>query len=325
MKYGLLTYTDTPTGTNIGDYIQSLAARQYLPQVDQLLNRERLDDYDDDEVKLIMNGWFTHTPSHWIPAKNIHPHFVAFHINHSVQSRMLTQEGITYLKTHGPIGCRDLFTTELLQSKGVPAFYSGCLTLTLDLKYKVADKERGDDIYIVDPIFNIEEGETLLKSPRSFLSALLRGKFIDLFRKKRLINRIIPKEIRKKAIYTHHQLPPNDIPDSERFRIAEDLLHRYAKAKLVITSRIHCALPCLALGTPVIFIDSFSDSSNKSRLKGLTDLFNRIEVNLKTGEIHYMYKNDSTPVSGHKIYPNPSAYLRLADSLKESCKKFIAG
>lgn len=29
MKYGVMTYEDTSMGTNIGDYIQSIAARQY--------------------------------------------------------------------------------------------------------------------------------------------------------------------------------------------------------------------------------------------------------------------------------------------------------
>ena len=270
-----------------------------------------------------MNGWFTHTPAHWIPSKSIRPHFVAFHINHSVKNQVLSPEGEEYLKAHAPIGCRDMFTTELLQRHGIPAFYSGCLTLTLDLNYKIPDSERGEDIFIVDPIFNVPDYKDLLKSPRKFLRAFLKGEIFDTFRKQYLIKRIIPKHIRKQAVYTHHQLPPNNIPDNERFEMAENLLHQYARAKLVITSRIHCALPCLALGTPVIFIDSFSDSSNKSRLKGLTDLFNCIEVNIKKGRIKYKYKTDELPVSEGSIPANPSKYKELANHLKKSCKGFI--
>jgi hypothetical protein len=37
-------------------------------------------------------------------------------------------------------------------------------------------------------------------------------------------------------------------------RLANTLLDVYARAKLVITTRLHCALPCLALGTPVVFL-----------------------------------------------------------------------
>lgn len=37
---------------------------------------------------------------------------------------------------------------------------------------------------------------------------------------------------------------------------AKYLIRKYAKAKLVVTSRIHCALPCLGIETPVIFVTS---------------------------------------------------------------------
>jgi len=41
-----------------------------------------------------------------------------------------------------------------------------------------------------------------------------------------------------------------------RFTAAYQLMEMYASAKLVATQRIHCALPCVAMGTPVIFINS---------------------------------------------------------------------
>ncbi len=39
-----------------------------------------------------------------------------------------------------------------------------------------------------------------------------------------------------------------------RLQYASDLLDRYARASLVITPRIHCGFPCLALKTPVILL-----------------------------------------------------------------------
>ena len=50
MKYGLLTYAENRKSFNVGDYIQSLAANQFLPQVDEYLNREALADYGGDPV-----------------------------------------------------------------------------------------------------------------------------------------------------------------------------------------------------------------------------------------------------------------------------------
>jgi len=59
VKYGLLTYRTE----NIGDEIQSIAARQFLPRVDIYVERDSLNNVvSDEKIKLIMNGWFTHKP-----------------------------------------------------------------------------------------------------------------------------------------------------------------------------------------------------------------------------------------------------------------------
>ena len=57
-KYALLDYKPNRGYFNIGDYVQSLAAKQYLPQVDMYLNREYLNKSSIESCKLIMNGWF---------------------------------------------------------------------------------------------------------------------------------------------------------------------------------------------------------------------------------------------------------------------------
>ena len=44
-----------------------------------------------------------------------------------------------------------------------------------------------------------------------------------------------------------------------RFDRAAWLLGIYSSAKAVVTGRLHCALPCLALGTPVLFVESADD------------------------------------------------------------------
>lgn len=60
------------------------------------------------------------------------------------------------------------------------------------------------------------------------------------------------------------------VPHRERFELAKALLQRYANAKLVITSRIHAALPCLGLGTPVILICPY----DRKRFDGIAELLN---------------------------------------------------
>ena len=60
MKYKLLACS-LYESLNIGDYIQALAVRQFLPTMDGFIERERLDEYDGEEVGVIMNGWFMHS------------------------------------------------------------------------------------------------------------------------------------------------------------------------------------------------------------------------------------------------------------------------
>ena len=65
MKYKLLAVSvDTGEHVNIGDYIQALAAAQFLPEVDGFVQRERLKEYDGEACKVIMNGWYMHHTEH---------------------------------------------------------------------------------------------------------------------------------------------------------------------------------------------------------------------------------------------------------------------
>src|SRR5690606_3725036 len=94
---------------------------------------------------------------------------------------------------------------------------------------------------------------------------------------------IIDKDLLRDAIYINQVPPPHLYSDEEKFEMADDILKKYAKAKLVITSRIHCALPCLAMGTPVIFLNGFSDPLDTSRFEGILELFNRVDIDVNTG------------------------------------------
>ena len=57
MKKGLLIYKSKNNYFNIGDYIQSLAARQYFnDKIDVFLNRECLNLYGGENVKIILKN-----------------------------------------------------------------------------------------------------------------------------------------------------------------------------------------------------------------------------------------------------------------------------
>lgn len=315
MKYGLLTYDENKNFFNVGDNIQSLAAKQYLPKVDTLLNRERLGEYKGDPIKLIMNGWFTHNIHNWVPSEDIDPVFVSFHMNNTAAPAMLSEKGIAYLKKHEPIGCRDQFTADTLKAKGIDAHFTGCLTLTLD-SYKVDDSERGDDVYIVDPLYSYPRPEKVFYNTKITIKNILNGSVFKLGKKDKHVKKFISKEVLDSAIFINQEPPSNTYTDEEKFAMAEDLLNKYAKAKLVITSRIHCALPCLAMGTPVIFVNGFDSFVDSCRFDGILELFNRIDIDSKTGTYTSNFGLEGK-ITKDTIVKNLEKHHELANELKE--------
>lgn len=224
---------------NIGDCVQSIAAQRLLPRVDVWIDRDT-GEVDGilpySRLSLIANGWHHSNYTKFPFPDNINPLFISFHINdqdHSSDANYKAIEHskheeykpiathIKYLKKHEPIGCRDLHTLNILKQTGIQAYFSGCLTLTLQNPFQT----RTEEILVVDAHIA----------------------FPDLF------ERIVPVEVRDRCIYLSQAiqtLPPHET----KMQMAQAHLDRIAQAKLVITSRLHTALPCLAFNTPVAFV-----------------------------------------------------------------------
>lgn len=304
MKGLIFTYEGYPN-TNIGDYIQSLAAKQFFPEDTDVIfhHRDELNSYKGDEVKVIMNGWFTHKPENWPPSDKINPLFVAFHINSSAYQQLLSENSLAYLKRYEPIGCRDEMTAKLLQEHGVNAFFSSCLTTTLGYKYKANNVER-DKIYIVDPVHYVPEANSRFRKYK-FLFYYLRyykginryikslrannnynlsfckknlSRYISIIRSYVVVRQILsPEELMDAVVLTQYHYADEYPTNDQRFARAEELIKLYSTAKLVITSRIHCALPCLGLETPVLFLQNLDDSQESiCRFQGLLNLMHVI-------------------------------------------------
>nr|WP_299343584.1 polysaccharide pyruvyl transferase family protein [Allomuricauda sp.] len=320
MDYGLLTYEEGREKYNVGDYVQSLAARQFLPEVDRFLNREKLAEYDGDDIKLIMNGWFTHNHSNWVPANEIDPLFVSFHVNSTAAPFMLNEKGVNYLKKYEPIGCRDKYTAKILKDKGIDAYFTGCLTLTLD-NYTVPDSERNDKIYIVDPFYNYPTAEKVFLTPKHTIKSVLNGNILRLNKIQKQLKRVVDEEVLDKAEYVTQIRPIGKETDEEKFTYAEECLKKYARARLVITSRIHCALPCLAMGTPVIFLNAFNTFVDTCRFDGIAELFNRIDVK-EDGGFSSNFGLDGK-ITMDTMVTNLGLHHNLAEPLKKKCKVFI--
>lgn len=168
MKKGLMTQFPFARGRsfvckNIGDYIQAVATRQFIDHVDEYIEQEEADKYypdDKEKIRLVMNGWFQWRSENWPPSDYLLPLLISMHISPLKADDLLTPEGIAFLKKYSPVGCRDYHTKNLLEAHGVPAYFSGCMTLTLGKNYRVPEDER-KGVYVVDPYFDVPDSLTI--------------------------------------------------------------------------------------------------------------------------------------------------------------------
>jgi hypothetical protein len=319
MKYGLFRYSYTYPGhhgyfCNIGDYVQSLAAKQFLPRVDTFVDRDNLAAYNGEPVKVIMNGWYNLiNPKNATPSKNIIPLFVSMHID---QTWAVKQESLDYLKKHEPIGCRDYSTMNFLKSHGVAAYFTGCLTLTLGQTYVVPPEERTDSVYWV----NVDRSYWLNKlKSRIFPSQQPLIPKSTRSRLEEIIGNYCPDVNKCKHFYRNHVPLRRLMSEPKRFDVADRYLKDYARAKLVVTNRIHSALPCAGMGVPVILI---MPNPQDPRYKGLTDYLNRLGVNTKGEIIEHLFLTGE-PGAKRILLSGSPEIKTVADNLAAKCLEFV--
>jgi hypothetical protein len=276
MPKGTITYTHS---TNLGDYIQTIAAAQLLgPGPLTHLDRESLHRYDGPDLQLLVNGWFMQNPSNWPPAKAIFPLFLSFHINPTVADQMLSSAGRAYLKKHQPIGCRDEYTRRLLERHQIQAYLSACVTLTLKRSSFVSNETPRKGILVLSALERmVPNTQELWEQKKIFPWAVQQLKApLKRFKAKQANERLQTfLSQQNRPITRASQILKTPLQNTEDYlAAARQQLEKIACAEVVITSRIHTALPAVALGTPVIFLnDGLEHPNQASRLEGLLDLF----------------------------------------------------
>lgn len=337
---------------NIGDYIQSVAQEQFFPKVDTYVEREHLDTFESKEkVKLIMSAWFMRHPENFPPSPCIDPLFISFHIVPRIEERFFTEKCINYLKRYAPIGARDTGTQKMLEKYGIKSYFSGCLTLTLGLKYKSAEKN--DQVYFVDPFYELGGGGSKIQKVVGAIKMLLKHPVKIVKLNKRFvaennssIRKISPKldrllmcasfyetysnafedDVLLNANYLTHNLQQDSFcSEEDKMSYARNLICKYAKAKLVITSRIHCGLPCLGVETPVIFVNSDSLTSgikrSGGRFGGLINLFHTMYWTKNGVKSDFEIKDK---ISNQTQIMNKDDYKLLRDNLIAIVERFVS-
>ncbi len=312
--YGLL---DSST-LNFGNEIQSIAISRFLPQVDRYLDGDYLNNVvSNQKIKLIMHGSFNTKPKNWPPSPIIEPLFISFHIAEFAQKELTSKRSIEYLKQYEPIGCRDYLTQDLLQQKGVDTYFSGCITLTLQRgkavqrtdKILITDLDAEAMQYVSPSLLN---GATTLHHtsgiPMDSIASYLNRRSSLLYKiikstRAHIVAGNLQQELVRRRINTTR---------TQRFEAAESLLTEYAQAKFVLTSRLHCALPCIAFGTPVVFVHR---NPKGPRFPGLLDYVRHYSVE----EFKHIAKN----IDPENPEPPPKPIDELRKNLIRTCQRFI--
>lgn len=219
------------------------------------INRDRISECikpkEFDKVIILCNGWWMHKYNDkycFIAPEWITPIYISVHIS---KSEILSEEVIEYLKKNEPIGCRDNSTKILLQNNGVNAYFSGCLTMTLNLRDTklgfIPKNNYQNKIVIID--YDMKSRESTIKLTQSIT---------DIHNKYNLIDTV------QRSI---------------------DLLF----AKKIITNRLHVWLPLICNNANIVlmnnntkkeFVTGDSDYQNINRFNGIIEVINN-KNNLK--------------------------------------------
>lgn len=295
--YALINFSTN----NLGDHIQSIAARQFLPRVDVNLDRERLC-FDPgtkfQKLKIIMNGWFMRMPLRWPPHEKLDPLLISMHLNPlwrpllrgrlrlipPATKFLLRHKNVSYFREHGPVGARDTETLGILQQHGVDSYLSSCLTLTLK---RDEGAVRGDYVVATD------------------LDLMSR------FRNDEIMG-LLKQRVGKRLVTTTHVVDDNLAYD-RKMEMAADLLRLYSGACCVITTRLHCALPCLALNTPVLLVKPQRRIIN--RFEGLLSLLRHCSRD--------EFLAGKVPMDLFEPQPNSNEYLKFREALSLQCRQFV--
>lgn len=274
-NYGLIQYCSY----NIGDEIQSIAARRFIPHVDYYVYRENLNIFHaDNNVKMLLNAWYAWYPYNFPPSSSITPLLISMHFCREMQNVIAHNKHMrNYLTEKGPVGCRDKFTMNFLLSLGIPAYFSGCMTTTLLGNPKLKAKNHDEYVLCVDV------PDDVLQYVRS---------------------------VSVRPVYSLYKNITSFFDSMERFEIAKIMLFLYHNAFSVVTPNLHTALPCLAFGTPVCFLDQ---EVYDGRLDGIYEWLNhcRREKFLEGN----FYDVNNPP-------ENPKEFLKFREAIADKCRNF---
>ena len=229
MKFGKISLIiNEDHAINYGDIIQDFAC-EHLYETMGIAQDEIVEIpvgesylYDGEYVVVpvynaMLDGYYT---GRHVFSKKIIPVFLGF----TTDLAVLPEDMLDYLKKYQPIGCRDEYTFRLLRQHHIEAYIGGCISSTLP---KRSAGPKYQKVFLTD----VPE-KVISFIPPDFLK---NAEFI----KQAGDFAYTDKKERRSAVR----------------KAASEFYRRYCdEAALVVTSRLHTAFPCLAMGIPLIIV-----------------------------------------------------------------------
>ncbi len=220
---------------NIGDDVQSLTLAQghLFGEPDLWVDRDAFPDYADaGPIDLVANGFFICPDRTGALAFPPPPNFRVRYIALCASNLPDTRATWEHLRASAPIGCRDWHTLRLCRERGVEAYFASCPSCLLERDFD-NNGDSGGEPGEYDP-----DGPIVL---------------VDV-NPKRLPPFGIPG---RPFVCLTNRVRPEDYPDqAARFAALKWRLRVLRSAALVITNRLHVAMPCLGLGVPVVMVEA---------------------------------------------------------------------
>lgn len=279
MKYAAIRSTtrDTRRKNNIGETIIDLAMEEiykYMGVTEEELVYIEKPYLSQYDGEPVILPIVKGYPEHQSISKAFPKSVIPVFLCWSLLGGSLNPEDVPYLKAHEPIGCRDEQTLRECEKYGIKAYFNGCITICFPKK----NYNPNGKVYMVDV--------------------------------QQELKKYIPEELSKDAVYMSHTVP--SVEDLNG--LAKSFLDEYATARLIITSKLHVAIPALAMGVPVVFVRHYFSSrfSWCDKFVDIYDANNYDEINWNPDVVDLEeYKE--------KMYKLISARLRYVQEMQETC------
>lgn len=242
--------------SDVEDALQSLAVIQYVPYVSEFVDRDT--GLLSARGHLIASGSWLKSDD-WIPPSLDETQTILVSVNVEGDTIGLSEKTRSYLLDYnhriGAIGAKDETTLRMLQMNNIQAYLSSSFTSMLKMN------ESNDPSHF---------------RRNHFLSVDVDPSFL-------------PSSIRKRVTHLSTLADPG-LHREGLFRHTHALLQKYARAKVVITSKEETAIIAMAQGVPVIFVES----SSSDHVSNLVHHFNPI--------------NDTWTYDLDHMLPNPGVH-----------------